>query len=380
MISPELGSLFGQLDSSLRAVPSSVLTKDCPLYIYGAGHIGKEICTLLKDRNLSVTAFLDRKAQPESTWEGIDILPPNTDKLSLEQRKDAQVILGVFNRDADVGAITSLLYFLGYGRVVSFLEFHHEFHAELGNRFWLTHRRFYLAHQQEIVHADQLWSDDASRHLYRSLLKFRFTLRYEELSAVSLDDQYFPADLPPWPSPLRLADCGAYDGDTLRYLAASPRPIPIEAVAAFEPDLANYHKLADFFRSKILNVPGPVCLFPCGVGSATANIRFSGGQGESSSISDSGDEVITCVTLDSALVGFRPNLIKMDIEGSELDALIGARQILSENRPGLAICVYHRPDHLWTIPLMIHRQLPGGRHYLRAHGHNGLELVYYWLP
>jgi hypothetical protein len=123
-----------------------------------------------------------------------------------------------------------------------------------------------------------------------------------------------------------------------------------------------------------------VCLFPCGVGAKTAKIRFSEGRGEGSSVDESGDAVIQCVTLDSALVGFRPNLIKMDIEGSEVDALSGARRILSENRPGLAICVYHRPGHLWEIPNLVRQLLPGGRHYLRAHAYNAFDSVYYWLP
>ena len=380
MIAPELESLFEQLDRSLRTTVPPVISKDRPIYIYGAGNIGKEICRLLKRHGLSVAALLDRNAKPESSWEGNAILSPDTEEVSLEQRKNAQVIIGIFNRDADVSAISRLLHSLGYGRVISFLEFHHEFHAELGDRFSLTHRDFYLSQKQAIGSVDQLWSDVASQSLYRSLLRFRFTMGHEPLSSISRDDQYFPPGIPPWPSPLRFVDCGAYDGDTLRYLAAPHRRISVEAVAAFEPDLANYHQLADFARSGALRVPGAVCLFPCGVGSEIAKIRFFEGRGEGNSVSESGDVVIQCVTLDSALAGFRPNLIKMDIEGSELDALMGARQILGENRPGLAICVYHRPSHIWEIPLMVQRHLQGGRHYLRAHGHNAFDLVYYWVP
>jgi hypothetical protein len=117
------------------------------------------------------------------------------------------------------------------------------------------------------------------------------------------------------------------------------------------------------------------------VDASTSQVRFSSGQGTGSHASSAGDTVIQCVALDEALPIFRPNLIKMDIEGAEYAALWGARQLIAEHRPGLAICLYHRPEHLWQIPLLV-RQLTGGggSYFLRPHGWNGFELVLYWMP
>jgi hypothetical protein len=109
-------------------------------------------------------------------------------------------------------------------------------------------------------------------------------------------------------------------------------------------------------------------------------VRFSIGQGESSCASVQGDTLVQCVAIDEALPAFRPNLIKMDIEGAEPDALRGAQRTIREFRPGLALCVYHKPDHLWTLPLLVQNWLQGGTHHLRLHGHNGFDLVYYWHP
>ena len=83
------------------------------------------------------------------------------------------------------------------------------------------------------------------------------------------------------------------------------------------------------------------------------------------------------VSIDDVLPSFRPSFIKMDIEGAEIEGLIGARRTIAEFKPDLGICVYHASDHLWKIPLLIKSwDLPYTFH-LRSHGNNGFDLVLY---
>lgn len=63
-------------------------------------------------------------------------------------------------------------------------------------------------------------------------------------------------------------------------------------------------------------------------------------------------DAFSCTTLDDyATKGLdRVDFIKMDVEGAELGALIGATGVIRAFKPRLAISGYHKPEDLWEIP------------------------------
>lgn len=60
-----------------------------------------------------------------------------------------------------------------------------------------------------------------------------------------------------------------------------------------------------------------------------------------------------------------PTFIKMDIEGAEYNALLGAKETIRKNKPKLAISVYHLKDDMWKIPLLIHEIEPHYKFYCK---------------
>jgi FkbM family methyltransferase len=366
-----LPSLFQSIEYHSR----DTLTEETRFFaIYGAGNAGKDLFQALLLRDIAVQCFLDQRAKPGEHWRGVPIYPPDAQELLAGRPEDCCVLVAIFNRGVEIPPIVRNLRALGYGRIMNFLDVHAELANELGDRFWLTARSFYRDQQIQIEQCDALWADEESRDLYQAILKFRLTRDYGVLPSPDLHQQYFSASVPGWKTPLRFVDCGAYDGDTLQ--RASEKKT-LEAVAAFECDPESYKKLAAYIRQNRRNLPTECFSWPCGVWSHTTLLPFSGAGLESSCFSPGTGITVSCVAIDQAIPFFRPTLIKMDVEGAEVEALWGARQIIQEYKPGLAICLYHRPEHLWQIPLLVHQWDCDYMFYLRSHGHSGFELVLY---
>jgi len=346
------------------------------IVLYGAGSIGRECILLLQSKGVLVRAVIDAKSALRQL-EGVPVLHPEDLSFSAEEKAVIPVVISIFNHQISMLDVQAVIESAGWGNVTGFLQFHRQYAADIGDRYWLTAPSFYNLQRQGWREGSELWHDDESSRLYCDILKFRFTADYQDAPLPHPGVQYFPGDIPSWRKNLRFVDCGAFDGDTLEILTR--QDLQIDAIAAFEPDGANLEIL-----SKKLKAIGasarPAALWPCGVHSSTTQLRFSSGQGAGSAISASGDTVVQCVSLDDVLVGFQPNLIKMDIEGAEYGALLGARKLIETHRPGLAICVYHHPAHLWEIPALVKSWNLDYSFFLRVHYYNGFDLVMYAVP
>ena len=89
---------------------------------------------------------------------------------------------------------------------------------------------------------------------------------------------------------------------------------------------------------------------------------------------------INTITIDEfAKTHLKPTFIKMDIEGAELNALIGANNVIVNHKPKLAICIYHRPSDLSEIAKYIKQLNSHYRFYIRHYRDYICDTVLYCL-
>lgn len=98
----------------------------------------------------------------------------------------------------------------------------------------------------------------------------------------------------------------------------------------------------------------------------------------SSMISEDSNEYINVYSIDDYVE--KNNIkdidfIKMDIEGAELEALKGAVLSIKKFMPDLAISIYHKPEHLIDIPLLIKDFCPEYNIYIGHKYYNPTETV-----
>ena len=186
-----------------------------------------------------------------------------------------------------------------------------------------------------------------------------------------------------------MIDCGAYDGDTLKSFVEvfSNR---VHDYLAIEPDVQSSRILQTWvsgYLSSKTNSNLNVRIVNGVVSDRHGSVLFEGAGAGGKIIESqrhgepSGLATVDCTTIDRLRGEVKWNLIKMDIEGAEMDALAGAQDTITELRPGLAISVYHRPSDLWEVPLLINDLSEGSYQlFLRQEGYWGEETIIYGTP
>lgn len=233
----------------------------------------------------------------------------------------------------------------------------------------------------------ELLGDGRSKEIMTAFMNACISGETEALEKLRSDGQYFN-ELTKNCKEGCFIDCGAYIGDTIEEAAAFLGDRLLKVIA-FEPDEKNLSALSE--RMERLNIKEDrLSLIQKGSYSKKAVLHFSSSD-SSSSISEEGDleirvDSVDCVVDEEDFVSF----IKMDVEGSEKESLLGAAKTIQKDAPILAVCVYHKPEDLYELPGLI-RELTketdtgidkgdGYRFYLRYHGPDLRELVFYAIP
>ena len=226
-------------------------------------------------------------------------------------------------------------------------------------------------------------ADEASHDYLAALVKFRWTMDPRDIprNANVTGFYQYAGNHPQLPAIPHIVDCGAFTGDTAEaYLS---RCNGAAHVTAIEPMPENFRQLVNLVRSK--GWTAQVRPIHAAVGAARGNLSIRG----STQVADAracvtdraGQDAITVpvIALDDLFTDGQgaPDLIKIDIEGFELEALMGASKTILSASPQLAVAAYHRPAHLWEIPEAIWALDPQYKIFAGHHPSAHYEVEYY---
>lgn len=224
-----------------------------------------------------------------------------------------------------------------------------------------------------------LFVDEISKREYLAQIRWRIWFDYENLSFPDSQKQYFPLDILKISFNEVFVDCGAFNGDTLtNFLKINDNKF--SQYIAFEPDPLNYLKLKKSISDLDTSLQQRILSFELALSNESKVIKFDAKGSLQSSENLDGNIEVKCVSLDEKFYENKPTFIKIDAEGAEPEIIDGAIKIIKDYSPVLAVSVYHKFDHLWTLPLKISEITPNYKYFLRPHCKACWDLVLYAIP
>lgn len=233
---------------------------------------------------------------------------------------------------------------------------------------------FFSQNSDRISAVCKTLADETSRSTYMTAI--RFCQSYKRKDAPTYNpEQYFPEDVVKLSGDETFIDCGAFVGDTTSVFLKKSNE-KFNKIVCFEPDATNFAMLnASTTNSKVIKIQA-------GVWNETATLKFKSDNGGGSHICTSEEETVSIpvVAIDTVEACQGATYIKMDIEGAETNALLGARQVIERNRPKLAVCIYHSDEDMLRIPEYLHATLVNYSFHVRHHSLNWQDTVLYAIP
>ena len=164
------------------------------------------------------------------------------------------------------------------------------------------------------------------------------------LAIASRGNQYF--DMFPPEDEEVFIDCGAFKGDTIDAFQGWTNG-KFKKIYSLEPSKRNFNQLASKYKSD-----ARIILINAAVWNKAGKISVNEHEA-GTTVGSKGNEFIDSIDIDSLGIKEKVSYIKMDIEGSEMHAIIGGKETIQRCRPKLAICVYHKPEDIIDIPSQI---------------------------
>jgi FkbM family methyltransferase len=354
-----------------------VLAGQRPVVLYPAARMASAAAALLQTRGADVRGFSDKNAARwGQTLNGLPIVAP--EQISALAPGGAVLVASsLFD-----STIREYLAGCGCTNVYSMPFLNYCLPEVFSSREYsqATEAPFRPGAREAIFQVFDLLADDASRHTFVSKIRYYLTLDKKQLDAIrSSRPIYFDSEVYLLRADEIVVDGGAFNGDTLQQFIGIASG-QFSRYYAFEPDPGVFEKLQRAASAD----PGRIECVRAGLSDRTGALHFSVTGAADSAVTATGGqatESLPVVDLDSYFSNREaPTFIKMDIEGSERPALKGARKLMKEHRPKLAVSSYHFPKDLWEIPLLLAKLNPGSRLYLRHYTREIDDTVCYALP
>lgn len=334
------------------------------IYLYGYGHTGRRVLAFLQSHNIYVSGITDTHL---TTSDGL--MPLN--EIAVASSRESLIIICSYN----------MTYAIQISQAIEDSGFK-------GDAMWNALDFPYEKIKSKCISASPSFIDGYSLNLFTAILncfEHQSNLplcQFKNEHPITCEAQYL--DILGKTRIKSMLDIGVFDGSEL---------------VNFWRGLDNLHSytgIDPFGTSKLINDAKNICnanscnILALAIGKDEGTVSFHDegpgsfiNQNENCSIKLSrvsrSSTTVRLTTLDSLFFSglISPvDFLKIDIEGGEVDALLGAQKYLKSNVKIIAISVYHQYAHFSQIPLLL-SDLGFKYQYLRSYTPSPIDTILY---
>lgn len=340
-----------------------------PLVLFGAVEVNFHLWRVLEHSGLKASYFCDNNPiLKHQRVSGLEVLPPD----ELPALDGVQVLTAVkWERE-----MSEQMRSLGIERFFGLQD------LRVYEQRWLAQNAAFIGtHAEELAAVFQQLADDHSRLVLLNVLKGRLLVgdsRSALYKMIMQGNQYWALPSFQDMAGAVYVDAGASMGDTIESFIYN-NSAGFKKIWAFEPSVDYYRRL-EHQINRLSSVFGfdrqRVTCTPKGLaresGPAVGKRIYFDYLGV-----DGGNFPFEAVDLDSWPFPEPVDIIKADIEGFEEPMLQGAENLIRQWKPKLALCLYHRPEDFFSLPLYLKKLVPEYKMAIRHHSPTYAETVLY---
>lgn len=220
-------------------------------------------------------------------------------------------------------------------------------------------KEFYNNHLNEIKQAYNMISEPFSKKVFNNIIDYKLSGKIDFLLSCETEKDEIYKNILKLNNEIYM-DLGAYKGDTIDEFIKYTNGY--EKIIAVEPDVKNFKRL-------IKNIDGlsNICCYNSPINDKDEKILFNSFGGRNSFAGGDNGSLAQGRSVDSLLNGEKVTYIKMDVEGQEEKAIIGAKETIKKYKPKMLISCYHKSEDIFKIPIIISSIRNDYNIYLRHH-------------
>ncbi|MGB5867586.1 MAG: FkbM family methyltransferase [Arcobacteraceae bacterium] len=229
----------------------------------------------------------------------------------------------------------------------------------------------FINNKEQYQQTFELLADKKSKKVFEKVINFKISFDFDFMQGFTNnhEEQYFDCELIAPITNITFVDGGAYVGDTLPNIIKN---FPdFKKIYCIEPNSLHINiAKRDFISYENIE------FINCGLGDKKSETIENNDTQNNCSHDYQG---LNINSLDN-LIHEKIDFIKLDIEGAEQDAIEGARNIIKNYTPILAICIYHKAEDWYKIPQKVLAINTDYKIYLRHYMEGIYETVMYFIP